>query len=474
MPVEQLQEIEPETLPSGTPLGDSLGDPLSDQPGEPLPIIPVLTVSDLSLALKRTVEDQFGFVRLKGEVSGLKRHTSGHLYYALKDENAVIDAVSWRGSHSKNPVHLEDGLEIIATGRITTYPARSKYQVVVDSYEASGQGALLKILEDRKRYLAAEGLFAADRKKKLPSFPQTIGVITSPTGAVIRDILHRIQDRFPCQVIVWPVLVQGAGAAEQVAAAIQGFNNLEKRPDLLIVARGGGSLEDLWAFNEEIVVRAAASSQIPLISAVGHETDTTLIDYAADVRAPTPTGAAELAVPVLVDLMIRLEDQGRRQQAMIRHLVENRQLRLSALERGLPPPHRLLEEAFQRLDDWAERLGPSLPKFCRNLEEWLKGMVSRLRPPTVLLERNTEHLAHLSIRLEQASFHKILERGFALVTNYAGDVLTTAQNFPDLPVHLTFKDGNVEVIKTSAQSGSRPVRPKTRPSPSRVHQPRLF
>ncbi|AIK96906.1 exodeoxyribonuclease VII large subunit [Candidatus Paracaedibacter acanthamoebae] len=434
------------------------------------PLMPVLTVSDLSVALKRTVEDQFGFVRIKGEISGLKRHTSGHIYYALKDENAVIDAVSWRGSYSNNPIQLEEGLEIIATGRVTTYPARSKYQMIVESYEASGQGALLKLLEDRKRQLQAEGLFASDRKKKIPSFPQTIGVITSPTGAVIRDILHRIEDRFPCHVIVWPVLVQGPGAAEQVAAAIKGFNALPHPPDVLIVARGGGSLEDLWAFNEEIVVRAAAESRLPLISAIGHETDTTLIDYAADLRAPTPTGAAEFAVPVLLDLLTYLQDRDRRQQDVMRQLIDNRQLRLSALERGLVNPQRLLEDGMQRLDDWADRLTRALPQFCQNLQERLGMTYSRLRRPHEVLEISEERLAQLSTRLEQASFHKVLERGFALITNPKGAPITAAKTFPDTPVHLTFADGTVEVIKT----GVHPARPKSRGAKPAPQQPRLF
>lgn len=434
------------------------------------PLIPILSVSDLSLALKRSVEDQFNFIRIKGEISGLKRHSSGHIYYALKDENAVIDAVSWRGSYSKNPIQLEEGLEIIATGRITTYPARSKYQMIVESYEASGQGALLKLLEDRKRTLAAEGLFAAERKKKIPPFPQTIGVITSPTGAVIRDILHRIQDRFPCHVIVWPVLVQGPGAAEQVAAAIQGFNAVPQCPDVLIVARGGGSLEDLWAFNEEIVVRAAAASQIPLISAIGHETDTTLIDYAADLRAPTPTGAAELAVPVLIDLINYLHDRARRQQDVMRQIIDNRQLRLAALSRGLVHPQRLLEERMQRVDDWSERLGRCLPQFFQNLEDRLKMTFSRLRLPISTLEISEERLRQLTTRLEQASFEKVLERGFLMATTSQGEPVTSAKDFPEVPVQLTFADGKVLVTK------SRPAAPASRsrsPKPN-PEQPRLF
>ena len=262
-----------------------------------------LSVSELSRALKRTVEDAYSYVRVRGEISGFKKAGSGHLYMTLKDTDAVIDAVCWRGSASRLMTKPEDGLEVIATGRLTTYPGRSKYQIVIEQMEMAGEGALLKLLEERRKKLADEGLFDESRKQPIPFLPEVIGVVTSPTGAVIRDILHRLSDRFPRHVLLWPVLVQGEGAAAQVAAAIEGFNRIAPggqvpRPDLLIVARGGGSLEDLWGFNEEIVVRAAAASEIPLISAVGHETDTTLIDFASDRRAPTPTAAAEMAVPV--------------------------------------------------------------------------------------------------------------------------------------------------------------------------------
>lgn len=272
-----------------------------------------LTITEISTLLKRTVEDRFGFVRLRGELSGVKRAASGHLYLALKDEKAVIDGVMWRGNAGRLPFNPEDGLEVVASGKLTTYPGRSKYQIVIDRMEVAGEGALLALLEKTRARLAAEGLFAPERKRALPFLPRTIGVVTSPTGSVIRDILHRLADRFPSHVIVWPVLVQGQGAAEQVAAALRGFGAIEPggpvaRPDLLIVARGGGSIEDLWSFNEEIVVRAIAESPIPVISAVGHETDTTLADYAADRRAPTPTAAAEMAVPVRAELSATLDD----------------------------------------------------------------------------------------------------------------------------------------------------------------------
>ena len=277
--------------------------------------LPEFTVSEISQAVKRTIEGAFGRVRVRGEVSGFKRAASGHLYMSLKDEAAVLDAVCWRGTASRLAFPPEDGLEMVFTGQLTTYPGRSKYQLVIEEVEPAGEGALMALLEKRRKALAAEGLFDDARKQELPFLPELIGVVTSPTGAVIRDILHRLADRFPRHVLIWPVAVQGTEAAAQIAAAITGFNRLAPggpvpRPDLLIVARGGGSLEDLWAFNEEIVVRAAAASEIPLISAVGHETDTTLIDFAADTRAPTPTAAAEMAVPVRAELAMTVSDLG--------------------------------------------------------------------------------------------------------------------------------------------------------------------
>ncbi len=281
-----------------------------------LPNAHEFTVSELSAALKRTVEDSYGHVRVRGEISGFRGpHASGHCYFALKDDSAKIEAVIWKGVNGRMRFKPQEGLEVIATGKLTTYPGSSKYQIVIEALEPAGVGALMALLEERKKKLAAEGLFDEARKKALPWLPEVIGVITSPTGAVIRDILHRLEDRFPRRVLVWPVRVQGEDSAEQVSAAINGFNALPEggkipRPDLLIVARGGGSLEDLWAFNEEIVVRAAAASKIPLISAVGHETDVTLIDFAADRRAPTPTAAAEMAVPVRAELFVEVAESG--------------------------------------------------------------------------------------------------------------------------------------------------------------------
>lgn len=453
--------------------------------------LPVFTVSELSTSLKKSVESTYSGIRVRGEISGLKRHTSGHLYYTLKDDNAVLDAVSWRGTYSNHPIQLEDGLEIIAYGRLTTYPQRSKYQFIVESYEATGQGALLKLLEERKQKLAAEGLFDRTRKKPIPPFPRIIGVVTSPTGAVIRDILHRIQDRFPCHVIVWPVLVQGPGACDQIAAAIHGFQTLFPRPDTLIIARGGGSLEDLWAFNEEVVVRAAASSTIPLISAVGHETDTTLIDYAADLRAPTPTGAAELAVPVLSDLWRHLTDRIKRLTDTTYAYLDNQRLHLRVLERSIPNPTRLIDDWRLRLDDWQERLVRALLTNHRQAKDRLQHLSMRLRAPkelllhldqqkttqqrllflhiTRLLEDQTTRLKEMSFRLEQASFHKILDRGFALVTHADGSPISSIKKFPTAkPANLTLADGTLSVIKV-------PTKPQPKkPSITKNDHPKLF
>src|SRR2546422_6852271 len=320
------------------------------------------TVSELAAALKRTVEDAYAYVRVRGEISGFRGpHASGHCYFALKDEGAKIEAVIWKSAFARMRIKPEEGLEVLVTGRLTTYPGKSTYQIVIETLEPAGLGALMALLEERKKKLAAEGLFDAARKQLLPFLPERIGVVTSPTGAVIRDILHRLADRFPRHVMVWPVRVQGDGCAEQVAAAIHGFNALALdgspcRPDLLIVARGGGSLEDLWSFNEEIVVRAAAASMIPLISAVGHETDVTLIDFAADVRAPTPSAAAELAVPVRIELCARVESLARRSLGCWQRGEEARRSELRAAIRALPTAEELLALPRQRLDHASTRL----------------------------------------------------------------------------------------------------------------------
>src|SRR6187401_3621178 len=329
---------------------------------EPRVNIPEWSVSELAAALKKTVEDSYGFVRVRGEITGYRGpHSSGHVYFALKDEGAKIDAVIWKGVFGRIRFKPEEGLEVIATGRLTTYPGRSSYQIIIESLEPAGIGALMALLEERKKKLAAEGLFDEARKQLLPWLPAVIGVVTSPTGAVIRDILHRLEDRFPRRVLVWPVRVQGETSAAEVAAAIHGFNAMPEggpmpRPDLIIVARGGGSLEDLWSFNEEIVVRAAAASMIPLISAVGHETDVTLIDFASDRRAPTPTAAAEMAVPVRAELMTALSNLGSRKLACMTRALREATTELAGLARGLGDPRRLIEEQQQRLDIAGERL----------------------------------------------------------------------------------------------------------------------
>jgi exodeoxyribonuclease VII large subunit len=328
---------------------------------------PEFTVTELSSALRRTVEDAYGHVRVRGEITGFRGpHSSGHCYFALKDDGAKIEAVIWKSAHYRMRFKPQEGLEVIATGKLTTYPGSSKYQIVIEALEPAGIGALMALMEERKKKLAAEGLFDEARKQLLPWLPEVIGVVTSPTGAVIRDILHRLQDRFPRRVLVWPVKVQGDGSAEQVATAIRGFNALPEtgripRPDLLIVARGGGSLEDLWSFNEEIVVRAAADSMIPLISAVGHETDITLIDFAADKRAPTPTAAAEMAVPVRAELLIEVTALARRTMVCWQRGQESRRNELRAAVRALPAAGELLAIPRQRLDG----ASASLPRGLR-------------------------------------------------------------------------------------------------------------
>jgi len=396
------------------------------------------TVSELSLALKRSIEQGFAQVRVRGEISGFKRHGSGHLYLCLKDAEAVLDAVCWRTTAIRLGLKPEDGMEVVCTGRLTTFPGRSKYQLVIDTIELAGAGALLKMLEDRRRRLAAEGLFAAERKKPLPYLPAVIGIVTSPSGAVIRDILHRLADRFPRAVLVWPVAVQGEGAAAQVAAAIAGFNALRPdgavpRPDLLIVARGGGSLEDLMPFNEEVVVRAAAASAIPLISAVGHETDTTLIDHASDRRAPTPTAAAEIAVPVRLDLVVDLGGKTARLAGGMRRLLSERQLHLGGLARGLPAPQDLLGAAAQRLDDRTERLRLAGAARLRGARQRLDLAAARLRPAALSADigRARTRLDEIVPRLDMA-MARCIARQHDCLDNFAGRLATHSERHESL------------------------------------------
>ena len=438
-----------------------------------------MSVSELSLALKRTVEDRFGHVRVRGEVSGFKRAASGHIYFCLKDDSARLDAVMWKGGAARLPFAPEDGLEVVATGKLTTYAGRSNYQIVVDSLEVAGEGAMMLLFEKLKARLAAEGLFAPERKKKLPALPRTIGVVTSPTGAVIRDILHRLADRFPTHVIVWPVLVQGEGSAAQIARAVDGFSAMPQngpttRPDLVIVARGGGSIEDLWAFNDEAVVRAVANCTIPIISAVGHETDTTLCDFAADLRAPTPTAAAEIAVPVRSDLLQRVGQLGLRMANVVRKQVDLAAERLEAQRRLMPRLSDLAAPHQLRTDDLAERLRQSLRTRVGKAEIAYSGPAMMLHPR--LLHRRVEQKQQQLDALTRlaGSLHPEapLQRGFARVTDADGKTImsrTAAVKAGD--VTLRFVDGEVG----SVVNGSAAPRPSTpKPTPPTVNQGNLF
>jgi exodeoxyribonuclease VII large subunit len=448
--------------------------------------LPVLTVGQLAQAVKRHIEGRFGAVRVRGEITGFKRAASGHLYFSLKDADACLDSVCWRLAASRLGVAPQDGLDVIATGRLTTYPDRSKYQFIIEALELAGEGALLRLLEERRRRLAAEGLFDAARKKPLPFLPNVIGVVTSPTGAVIRDILHRLADRFPRPVLLWPVLVQGTEAAGQIAAAIAGFNRLPAgapvpRPNVLIVARGGGSLEDLWAFNEEVVVRAVAASDIPVIAAVGHETDTTLVDFVADRRAPTPTAAAEMAVPVRTELATRLLALNTRLVVGVNRGIEEKRARVLAATRGLPKPLSLLTVARQRLDDWDERLRQSLAVGLDRKRQRLARAAGRLASPAQRIAHQRSrlsgegraldaalraYLAHRSNRLQQASvllesfsYERILERGFALVQDRLGHLVTSVKALrPRLQVSLRFIDGRAGATIDNDGAASRPGR----------------
>jgi exodeoxyribonuclease VII large subunit len=432
------------------------------------------TVSELAFALKRTVEDAYGLVRLRGEISGYKgQHANGHCYFTLKDDKACIEAVIWRSTFARLKFKPEAGLEVIAKGRVTTYPDRSKYQIVIDELEPAGIGALMALLEQRKKMLAAEGLFHEARKKKVPYLPRIVGVVTSPTGAVIRDILHRLADRFPCHVLVWPVRVQGETCAAEVAAAIAGFNALTigaavPRPDLIIVARGGGSLEDLWGFNEEIVARAVAASAIPLISAVGHETDWTIIDYVADFRAPTPTAAAERAVPVRADLLITVTSFGLRAASTLRRALQAQRGRFLAAARGLPRKANILDLPRQHYDSASGRLPRALLANARAHRTWLERTASRLRPHIVaraalqgrerlarldrsrsrslsaLMESSRRRLDGQAKLLSTLSHHNVLARGFALVHDADGTMLRRAEEVrPGAALDIEFADGHV-------------------------------
>ena len=438
-----------------------------------------MSVSELSFALKRTVEDRFGHVRVRGEISGFKRAASGHIYFSMKDDNARLDAVMWKGGAARLPFAPEDGLEVVATGKLTTYAGRSNYQIVVESLEVAGEGAMMLLFEKLKARLAAEGLFAPDRKKKLPALPRTIGVVTSPTGAVIRDILHRLADRFPTHVIVWPVLVQGEGSAAQIARAVTGFSNMPdegsvRRPDLVIVARGGGSIEDLWAFNDEAVVRAVANCTIPIISAVGHETDTTLCDFAADLRAPTPTAAAEIAVPVRSDLLQRVGQFGLRMSNCVRKRIDLAAERLQAQRRLMPRLSDLAAPHQQRTDDLAERLRQSLRTRVGRAEIAYSGPAMMLHPRLLnrRVEQGQQRLDALTRLAGSLHPEAPLKRGFARVTDADGKTIMTRDAAVKAGnVTLRFADGEVGSI---VQGGAAPRPAPLKPTKPAVNQGNLF
>ncbi|MFA6218650.1 MAG: exodeoxyribonuclease VII large subunit [Erythrobacter sp.] len=428
-----------------------------------------LTISEIAQLLKRTVEERFGFVRLRGELSGVKRAASGHLYCALKDENAVLDAVMWRGNAERLPFRPEDGLEVVASGRLTTYPGRSKYQIVIERMELAGEGALLALLEKTRARLAAEGLFDPARKRALPYLPRTIGVVTSPTGAVIRDILHRLADRFPSRVIVWPVLVQGQGAAEQVAGAVRGFSAMPEghpdRPDLVIVARGGGSIEDLWSFNEEAVVRAIAECSIPTISAVGHETDTTLADFAADRRAPTPTAAAEIAVPVRAELAAALGDFAARKQRAILRPVQLGRERLEARAQRLPVPEALVQPPTQKLDDLTARLANGLRERANRARDRLQSDRARLNAPLLRarIEKAQDRLTAIARLMTSLDPDNVLRRGYVRVIGPNGTITDKVDAAKEAALTLKFRDGELAVTPGASPPPARKPRPAAPP-----------
>lgn len=404
---------------------------------------PILSVTELSLSLKSCVEQVFNHIKVRGEVSDVKRATSGHIYFSLKDKDSVLSAICWKGSSRQCAQHIQEGLEIVCTGKLSTYPGRSNYQMIVEAAEPAGVGALLKLLNERKEKLEKEGLFDPAHKQPIPFLPEVIGVVTSPTGAVIRDIIHRVTDRFPRHIIVWPVAVQGEECAEQVAAAVRGFNALPAngkipKPDVLIVARGGGSLEDLWGFNEECVVRAVYESKIPVISAVGHETDTTLIDFVSDLRAPTPTGAAEKAVPVRIELFNTLNTkENNLKSALNQTLIESR-LKIQTLTGRFPNLNEIIQGFIQKTDDKTERLALAIKSYLKQYQE------------------KTKSIARL---LQSFSYQGVLKRGFALISS-GSKVITSAleaQNQSKLQVR--FSDGIVDTIplKNNKKKEKHPV-----------------
>jgi exodeoxyribonuclease VII large subunit len=442
--------------------------------------VPEFTVSEISSAVKNAIERGFAFVRVKGELSGVKRHTSGHVYLDLKDERSVLAGVIWKGNVRGLRVQPQNGIEVVATGKLTTFAGQSKYQIVIEQMQLAGVGALMQLIEERRKKLAGEGLFADERKRPLPYLPRVIGVITSPTGAVIRDILHRLEDRFPRHVVVWPVAVQGERAAAEVTAAIQGFNALKPhdrvpRPDVLIVARGGGSIEDLMAFNDEAVVRAAAASEIPLISAVGHETDTTLIDHAADRRAPTPTAAAEMAVPVRSELVQTVRDRAHRLETGRHRLFTTARQRLTDIARALPRRERLLETPRQRYDHISAKLDSGLTLLVHRQRARFDRAAAQLTPAPLLqvVRKDRDKVGTLAHRmalsaqrqmgelkarlttgaklLDTLSYRATLNRGFALVAKTGrGLVERGADIKAGDKLEITFADGTAPATATGS------------------------
>ncbi len=452
------------------------------------------SISEISAQIQSMVEINFDHVILRGEISGLKKATSGHMYFSLKDaQGAVLNAICWKTTASKLSIAPEEGMDVKVVGRITTYPQRSNYQIIVSNMQPYGEGALLQLLEQRKQALTKEGLFDLERKLSIPKFAQTIGIITSPTGAVIHDILHRLKERFPSHILLFPTAVQGDNAAKQIQHAITFFNDLDAhgsvpRPDLLIVARGGGSLEDLWCFNDEDLVRSTAQSRIPIISAVGHETDTTLIDYASSKRAPTPTAAAEMALPLRADLLTQLQQQKQSllhyQQQQLNQLNE----RLDNLHLRLPKPSRLLEQPIQRLD-WLEMRMQSMTLFQRqtqqlsilqhrlpsplskiiNKQQSLGQLASFIRNPLQIIARKQEQLRLIQGVLHASSHERILEKGYVMAQDGKGNILSHKSQLPETAFNLHFRDGVQKVVKYPATA-----RPKKRKEKDQPELPDLF
>lgn len=461
---------------------------------------PVFSVTALAQAIRTHLEGQFGTVRVRGEISGLRRAASGHCYFALKDSEAIIDSVCWRTVLVTLSIAPEDGLDVVVTGRLTTYPGRSRYQIVVSAIEVAGEGALLKMLDERRRRLEKEGLFDERRKKPLPFLPDVVGVVTSETGAVFQDILHRIAERCPRRILLWPVLVQGPTAAEQIADAVAGFNALADRPtapcpDVIIVARGGGSLEDLMAFNEEVVVRAVAASRIPVISAVGHETDTTLIDFAADIRAPTPTAAAEKAVPVRAELLAQISDLSTRLMRAMSRFLDQRRAAVDGHQRALPTPARLLADARQRLDELTDRQDVAMRGYLDRHRRISEQIALRLVRPKDIIQRcqqtyqsearlldamfaqqmhaKRERLNQLVALLESFSYQSVLRRGFALIKDQDGQTISTVRTVAaGQRIDIHWHDGSrAAVIDGRSSAAARKRSPGSKAPPT---QPTLL